>query len=374
MTVEVKAVTKAGDLRRFIYLPERLYEKGYPQWVHPIYASERDFFNPRKNPSWGYCEGRLYLARVDRRVVGRIMGIVNHRYNNEKGVRQARFGFFDCTRHQAVACALLETCEEWAKARGCSAIVGPMGFIDLDSEGMLVEGFEHRATITTWWHPSWTHKLVEEAGYSKELDWVTYLVDFTKPLPEVYTRIAQRIIGRNGFKLVEFKRRREFAPYVKPIFDLINDSYSGLDGVSYLDDDQITRIAADYIPLLDPRFVKVITFGDRLAGFALGIPDMTEGIRAARGRLFPFGIFKIMNAGRKTDQLDMLLGAISDEFRGMGLDVLMANALYESALKAGITMVDSHHELETNTRVRAEMERVGGRIYKRHRLFRKSLD
>jgi len=373
MSVEIREVRTRRERKLFIYFPEKLYEDRYPQWVHPIYQNEKSFFDPGKNDAWSFSDGKLYLACRDGKPVGRVMALINHKLNKFQDKREARFGFFDSVDDQGVASALLGAAEEWARSKGCDRIVGPLGFTDMDPEGMLVEGFEERASIATWWHPPYTPALVERAGYAKETDWVTYLVELSNPLPPVYAKIAKRLSSRTSYRLKEFAKRKEFKPSIEPIFALINEAYSHLYGFSPLSDEEIQKVAATYIPILDPRFVKAVTLDDQVVGFAIGIPDMTEGIRAARGRLFPFGIFKILAARRRSKRLDMLLGAIKEGHRGKGLDVLMANALYVSARKAKMTHSDSHHELEDNTRVRAEMDKLGGKIYKRHRVFYKEL-
>ena len=373
MAIDVRMVRTAKDRRLFIYFPEKLYEKRYPNWVHPIYRNECETFDPGKNDAWSFCDGVLFLARREGKVVGRIMGIINHKVNELKGQSWSRFGFFDCIDDQEVATALLHTAEDWARSNGCARMVGPLGFTDLDPEGMLVEGFKERTSIGTWWHPPYTSPLVEGAGYAKEIDWFSYLVDLTAPLPSIYRKIAERLLSRSDYTLKEFTKRSEIKPLIKPIFVLVNEAHLHLYGFSPLSEKQIKKAVPDYIRILDPRFAKVVTLDDELVGFSVGIPDMTEGIRAARGRLFPFGIFKVLRARRRSKRLDMLAGAIRKEHRGKGLDVLMANALYTSARRAGITHADSRLILENNIRMRAEMERLGGRIYKRYRLFGKDL-
>lgn len=373
MSVEIREAKTRKEKKGFIFLPERLYEKRYPQWVHPIYQSEFEFFDAKKNSAWAYSEGTLFLAYRDGKPVGRIMALINHKVNKHQNENGARFGFFDSINDPEVTDALFAAAEEWARARGCDRIVGPLGFTDLDPEGILTEGHENRATITTWWHPPYTPGLVERAGYKKETDWVTYLVDIVKGPPPVYEKIARRVLDRTEFKLCEFTSRKPLKRYIEPVFELINDAYSDLYGFSPLDEEESRKIAADYLPLLDPRFFKVVTLDGKLVAFAIGIPDLTEGIQRARGRLFPFGIFKILGAAKRTKQLDMLLGAIDKEHRGKGLDVLMATSLYRSAREAGMTHSDSHHELEDNVKIRGEMEKLGGKIYKRHRIYYKKL-
>ncbi|NLI97977.1 hypothetical protein GX441_04875 [bacterium] len=373
MAVEIREVKSSREKKQFIYLPEKLYEKRYPQWVHPIYASEEEFFDEKKNGAWKYSDAVLFLASKDGELCGRIMGIVNHKVNKFRKENSARFGFFDSIDDLSVSSALFGAVEEWARNKGCDRIVGPLGFTDLDPEGMLIEGQENRATITTWWHPPYTPRLVENSGYKKEIDWFTYKVDLTKPLPEVYEKIAKRVLERTSYKLLDIRKRNDLKPFIRPVFELLNEAYQHLYGFSPLDPEEIDKIAADYLPLLDTRFVKLITLDGKLVAFSIGLPDMTEGIQKARGRLFPFGIFKILSASKRTKQLDMMLGAIKEEHRGKGLDVLMAVDIYTKARAAGMTYSDSHHELETNTVMRGEMEKLGGVIYKRHRIFYKEL-
>lgn len=373
MSVEIREVKNARDKKIFIYLPEKMYENHYPQWVHPIYQSETEFFDPKKNRAWGYSDGVLFLAFKDGKPCGRVMGMVNHKVNKFRKENYARFGFFDSIDDQGVASALLGAVEEWARSKGTEKLIGPLGFTDLDPEGMLIEGYDVLATITTWWHPPYAKKLMETAGYQKEIDWFTYKVDLTKPVPEVYTKIAKRLRERSDYKLLDPRKQNDLKPFIRPVFELLNEAYQHLYGFSPLDQEEIDKVAADYLPLLDPRFVKLITLEGKLVAFSIGLPDISVGVRAAKGRLFPFGILKILSSSKKTKQLDMMLGAIKEEHRGKGLDVLMAVDLFEKAQKAGMTISDSHHELETNTVMRAEMEKLGGVIYKRHRLFFKNL-
>ena len=373
MAIEIREVRGKKEKRLFIFFPEKLYEKRYPQWVHPIYRTQRSYFDPKKNDAWSHSDGILFLAWQEGRVVGRVMGLINHRLNKFRNTNEARFAFFDCIDDQEVASALLTAVEEWARFKGKDCIIGPLGFTNLDPEGVLVEGHGERASIGTWWHPPYTPQLIENAGYRKEIDWVTYFVDITKPRPAVYDKIAQRVLSRTEYRLMEFSNRKEFGSWIEPVFALMNEAFTAIYGFSPLTDEEIRKVAADYVPFLDPRFAKIVTLKGEVVGFAIGIPDMTEGIRKARGRLFPFGVFKIMRARKHSKRVDMLLGAIKEGHRGKGLDVLMANALYDSAHKAGMTHSDSHHELESNARMRAEMERIGGRVYKRHRIYRKEL-
>ncbi|MBN2381048.1 hypothetical protein JXM67_14720 [candidate division WOR-3 bacterium] len=373
MAIEVREAKTRKDKRLFIYLPERLYEKHYPRWVHPVYSSERATFDRRKNEAWGFCDVILFIALKEGVPVGRIAGIVNHKVNEHIGTLDARFGFFDTINDQEVAQALLRAVEDWARPKGCKRLIGPMGLTDLDPNGMLLEGFDEQTSIGIWWHPPYTHTLVENAGYEKEIDWFAYLIDAAAPYPAVYEKVARRLRSRTNYRLLEFSKPSQIKPYIIPIFELANTTHLHLYGFVPFSDKEIKKVASSYMQIIDPRFVKLAALDHELVGFVVAIPDMTRCIREARGRLFPLGVFKINNARKLSNRIDLLIGAIHVEHRGKGLDVLMTKAMYESARKAGIKYIDSHLILENNTRMRSEMKRVGGKIYKHYRAFRKAL-
>lgn len=331
------------------------------------------FFSPKKNKAFSYCDTTLASAYHNGRLVGRIMGIINRRCNEIRKANTARFGFLECYEDQEIAHALLDYVEDWARNKGMNRIIGPMGFTDLDPEGFLVEGFEHEPTIATYYNFEYILRFLESKGYAKEVDYVVYEVKVPDKIPELYQKVSERLSTRRGFKLVEFTKRKEMKPYVHEIINLMNETYRDLYGYVPLDEEEAADVAKRYLPVLDPRFVKTVRADNQIVAFILGIPNMNEGIRKAKGRLFPFGIFQIMLAAKRSKQLDLLLGAIKQDYRGRGLDVLMGAAMMSSAMNAGFECIDSHHEMETNTSIRAEMERVGGQVYKRFRIFQKDL-
>jgi len=279
----------------------------------------------------------------------------------------------ECFEDQEVAHALLDYVEDWARNKGMNKIVGPMGFTDQDAEGFLVEGFENEPTIATYYNFEYMIHFLESKGYEKEVDYLVYNVKVPEKVPEIYERIYNRISTRTEFTLVEFTGRKAIKSYIRPILSLMNETFQHLYGFVPLEEEQMVHLAKRYLPLIDPRFLKVITRENKVVAFVLGIPNMDEGLRKANGRLFPFGIFKIMRAAKNSKQLDLLLGAVKKEYQGRGLDVLMGTAMMRSAKNAGFECLDSHHELETNVKVRAEMQRMGGQIHKRYRIFQKPL-
>lgn len=374
MGVNLIEVRNRKQLKTFIYLPEKLH-RGRPNWVPPIYVDEWAYFDPRKNKAFEYSDTILLLAEKDGEVVGRVMGIINRRYNEVRNEKTARFGFLESIKDQEVVHALLSRVEQWAREKGMTRIIGPYGFSDQDPEGFLIKGFEHRATIATYYNFEWMPEMVEKEGYTKDIDYFVYKIEIPKEIPEIYRRVSERILKKGNFQLLEFKKRKEIKPWVRPILSLMNETYveSNIYGYAPLDEKEMDALAKKYLPVLDPRFVKAVLKDGQPVAFIIGIPDLTAGIQKARGRLFPFGFIHILRAAKKTKQLDLLLGAIKKEYRGQGLDALMGMAMISSAQKAGFEIIDTHHEMESNVRVRAEMERMGGQIYKVYRVYQKSL-
>jgi hypothetical protein len=374
MAIETREVKGKRDLKTFIYLPEKIHAD-HASWVHPIYMDEWKYFNPKKNKAFSYCDTIMLLAFRGKEAVGRIMGIINHRYNEYKKQKTARFGYLETWEDEEVIQTLLSRIEDWARIKGMTTVVGPYGFSDQDPEGFLVEGFENRATIATYCNFEWMPKLVEKKGYTKDVDYFVYKLDVPKEFPEFYRRIYERAQRRGNFEVVEFRKRKELKPVVKPVLSLMNECYmdSNIYGYAPLDEEEMEELAKRYLPVLDPRFVKVVKKDGEVVAFIVGIPDLTAGIKKAKGHLFPFGFLKILRAAKKTKQLDLLLGAIKEKYRGMGLDVMMGVKTLLSASEAGMEIMDTHHELEGNVKVRAEMERMGGKVYKRFRVFKKDL-
>ncbi len=374
MNIDIKEVTTRKDLNKFIHLPEKIHA-GDKNWVPPIYHDEWKYFDPKKNKAFTYCDTIMLLSFSGKKVVGRIMGIINSRYNQHKNERTARFGYLETWENEEVVRNLLGFIEDWARTKGMNKVVGPYGFSDQDPEGFLIEGFENRATIATYYNFEWMPRMVEKMGYTKEVDYFVYKLDVPKEIPLFYKRIYERVKKKGNFEIVEFRKKKELKPWIKPVLELMNECYSGSDiyGYAPLDEEEMEALTKRYLPVVDPRFVKVVKRGDEIVAFIVGMPDMTEGIQKAKGRLFPFGFLKILRAAKKTKQLDLLLGAIREKYRGLGLDVLMGVKMIFSAYEAGLEVMDTHHEMETNVKVRAEMEKMGGKIYKKFRIYKKQL-
>lgn len=373
MAVTIQEVCSRRTMKQFVFLPEQLH-RNHAGWVPPFYGDDLRTFSPHSNPAHTYCDCTCALALENGNAVGRIAGIVNHRYNQHTHRKDARFGYLECPRDSGVAHALLEYVERWAAAKGMDRIVGPAGFTEEDPEGFMVEGFDQTPNLATYCNFEFLPGLVEHEGYGKEIDYVVYKVDLAHAISDSYRRIYERIARQKTFRLVQFTTKRELEPYILPMLRLMDETFQSIYGYSSLTDREMARLAKRYLPLVDPRFIKVVvdTHGATI-GFIIGIPDIADGIRKARGRLFPFGAFKILRSLRTSKTLVLYLGGIKESFRGRGIDFLLGYSVMSSALDAGFEIMDSHHELETNTRMRAEMEGIGGHVYKRYRIYQKNL-
>ncbi len=373
MSVEIAEVKTKKEKRAFSKLPFKLHAD-QKMWVPPLMMREKRYLNPKKNNHLHYSEIVCYLAIKNGKPAGRIMGIINRKLNALWKDPQARFCNFESVEDEKVSGGLLDAVERWAKQKGMKRIVGPLGFSNQDPQGFLVEGFDERPSIGTIYNEPYIPELVEKAGYSKEVDYVTYKTPVPGAIPPLYEKISERVRKKASVRMLEFTKRKEAKRYLEKILSFMNETYTDIYGFIPLSEEVIRKTARTYYEIMEPRFMKVmVNEQDEIVGFVFGIRDITEGFQKAKGRLLPFGYFKIKRTQKKSRRVDLLLGAIKKEYRGKGLDTVMAIAMITSAWELGMEYSDSHHELESNTRVQAEMKRLGGFIYKRHRVYRKEL-
>jgi hypothetical protein len=368
----IKEVLTKKDRRDFIYLPEKVH-KGEPEWLPPIYMDEWELYNKKKNKSFLYADALLLLAYRNGKPVGRIMGIVNKRYNSIHDEQHGRFCFMECYDDKEVFHALITRVEDWLREKGMIKIVGPLGFSDKDPQGFQIEGFEYPQFMTSVNNSPYMPLMLESEGYAKKVDLVNYLGKIPEKFPEIYDKILTRVDKMEEYKIIEFNTKRELRPYIIGVLELMNQTFEEIYGFVPLNDNEKKDFAARYLPILDPKFIKLIEVNGVLAGFAIGMPDFSKGIRDAGGKLFPFGIFKILSDSKKSKKLLMMLGGVRKEFRGRGLEVLMGVKILQSGIKHKMDTLDSHLVLEDNMKMRAEYERVGCQVVKKFRIYQKDL-
>jgi hypothetical protein len=372
MPNELRQVSTSRELREFIRFPFQLY-KHNPFWLPPILLDEKQFFNPRRNKSLRNSETILFLAFNEGKICGRIMGIISPSYNELTGQKRARFFKFECIDDQETANLLIEAIESWAHSKGMNEVIGPFGFSDKDPQGLLISGYDLRAVFLAPYNLPYYTGLIEKNGFSKEVDLFEYIIPVPDKIPEFYSRIYERISRNNSLECVSFKNKKDLKPFIIPVLELMNETFRDIFGSYELDREEMEKFASDYMTIVDIDFVKVVTEKGKVVSFFIAIPDIGPGLQKSRGRLFPFGFIHILREMKKTDFLILMLGGIKSTHQGIGLDVLMGIKMLESASKRGIKRINSHLELETNLKVRAEMEKMGGEICKTYRIYKKKL-
>lgn len=374
MEVEIKLVKTKRDLKTFIHLPAKIH-KNHSNWVPPIYMDEWVFFNPKKNRASDHCDTVLALAWKNGEAVGRVMGIISYQYNKKHNENHGRFSFIETRNDQEVYHALIEFVGNWSKEKGMTTLVGPLAFSDKDPQGFLTAGFDETISVAANCSFPYMVDLTEKEGFYKKNDLVVYKIDIPDKIPEFYKKIAERFKRNNSnLKVVEFTSRSKIKSYIRPVFKLINRTFTDIYGFAPFTEKEMDDFANRYLFLVNPKFVKIVLNENKeLVSFVIAMSDLSRGIQKSKGYLFPFGIIHILLAGKNSNQLNLMLGAIDPRYRGRGLDVAMGIKLLASAKEEGKTTIDSHLELDYNTKVRAEMEKMNGKVYKRYRIYQKDL-
>lgn len=375
MTLTIKPVESRKELRMFIHLPAKIH-KDHLNWVPPLYGDEWSFFDGKKNLLFEHCDTILLLAYRDKKVVGRIMGIISHKYNETKGENSARFNYLEAWDDREVIESLINAIEDWARKKGKDKLIGPFAFSDKDPQGYLIEGLDEPNVIASHCNFKYMVDHLEALEFTKDIDLVVYKIEIPDTNPDFYHKVAERVMRNNeGLRILHFKSIRKIKPYIRPVFTLINQSFNEIYGFQPFTLKEMDDFANRYLLVMDPKFIKVILNGkDEPVAMMITMPDISKGIQKSRGYLFPFGFIPVLTAGKKTKQLNALLVAIRPDYQHKGLANVLAGAVLDSARKAGLTHVDGHLMMETNKKVRAEMEFVGGKVYKRFRVFQREIN
>ncbi|MGR6087318.1 MAG: hypothetical protein ACU4F9_04040 [Arcticibacter sp.] len=374
MPIEIRLVRSRSDSETYIRLPFHIYSN-WKEYVPPLLKDERRFHDPKHNRGLLNSYTIRLLAILDGQAVGRVMGIISHGYNLEHHEQDVRFFQFDCIENKQVAEMLLRHVTEWGRAMGMKRIIGPFGFSEKDPQGIQIEGSKCAPVIASATTPAYIQRMIEEAGFTKFKDCVSYVMEIPEVLPPLYKRICERLSALNDYEIVSLKKRSDLKPHFKDVLLLLNKGYENIYGFVPLSDEDIQHMADEYLDFIDPRFVKFIrkTSDREIIAFVLAMPNLAEGFRKAKGRLFPFGFIHLIKCLKSSKKLDLLLGAVHPKHQGKGLTALLAVALMEEASKAGMAQLDSHLILEENKLMCAEMTRLGAGVTKRYRIFQKTL-
>jgi GNAT superfamily N-acetyltransferase len=310
-----------------------------------------------KNPAFEFCEAVYFLAYKDGRRVGRIAGIINHRANETWNQRYARFGFLDFIDDAAVSKALFSAVEQWAKKKGMTALQGPLGFTDLDHEGLLIWGFDRVGTMATAYSFPYYQDHLAALGYGKDQDWQEFLIRIPERVPEKHRRIAELALARYGLKVMKFKHTKEIWPYAKKIFQLVNDAYKPIYGYSALSPRQIDYYIKMYIPMLRLDFITVIVreADDAVVGLGLTLPSLSHALKKAKGKLFPIGWYYLLKSlYGKTNLVDLYIMGVLPEYQNKGVNAILFYDLIPVYNKAGVRHAESNPELEVNWKMQSQ--------------------
>lgn len=370
MSLEIREVKSAKELKAFVKFSLKLYQEN-PYYVPSLIFDEINTFNPKKNPAFDFCESALFVAVRDGEIVGRVAGIINNDTNKWWDQEHARFGWFDVVDDQEVTKALLDTVEKWAKSRGMKALKGPLGFTDLDHEGMLVEGFNEMGTFATIYNHDYYPKHLENLGFRKDVDWKEYQITMPDVIPERYNRMAAIVSQKFDLRVVKFKTSKELVKvYGIKIFKLWNDTYNVLYGYSPLNDKQINYYIKMYLSFVRPDLVSIIVDKeDNVVGMGIAIPSLSKAFQKTKGKIFPFGFIHLLKALKKNDIVDLYLMGIHPDYQGKGLNSLIFADLVPIFIKNGYKLAETNPELEENGKIQQLWSEFNPRHHRRRRVY-----
>ena len=374
--VSIVEVTTRQQLRRFVDFPNQLY-KDVPQFVPATYGDDLDDWDRKKNPAFSYCEARCWLALREGKIVGRIGAILSRKSNSKWGTNRLRFTQVDFIDDPEVSGALFETVENWARELGCTAVHGPLGFTDMDREGMLVEGFDRRGCFFTYYNHPYYMQHMAALGYVKDVDWVENLI--TAPQDEKtfarWRKLSDYVKHRQKLHTLRVRTRLDYFPLLKPFFQLVNEAYAPLYGTVDLTPEQIKKYSMKFAPLINPQLTCfVMNEQNELVAFGVSAPSIAEAMKKSRGRLFPTGWVRVLHAFRKNDTIDLLLIAVRPDLQGKGVNAIILSEVMEGCRKMGIRYAETGPMLEENEKVQTQWQNFSLEQHKRRRCWVKELN
>ena len=379
--IEIKKVESRRDLCKFIDFHNELY-KGNPYHVPNLYFDEMNTFRKDKNAAFDFCEAEYFMAYRDGKAVGRVAAIINHSANKKWERESVRFGWIDFIDDIEVSKALLKAVEDYGKSKGMKEIVGPLGFTDMDPEGMLLYGYDQLGTqATAYNYPYYPEHMDRMGGWEKDNDYVEYKLYVPEEMPEKYATIAKMIQKRYNLQVKKLKRNEIYGEngYGKKIFNVVNETFKDLYGYSKLTDRQIEQYVKMYLPMADLDLITIIedwnTPDHKVVGVGISIPSLARALQKCGGKLFPFGWWHILRALKfhKTEVVDLLLVGVLPEYRQKGANALLFYDLIPHYQRLGFKWGETHVEMETNMKVQGQWQYLNREIHKRRRCYKKDI-
>jgi hypothetical protein len=365
---------RGPSARAFLEFPYGLY-RDCPQWVPPLRGEVRALLE-RRHPFFGHSPGEFFLARRGGATVGRVLALENTRFNSRHDRRFAWFYLFECLEDPEAAAALLAAVERWARARGLTAVAGPGGMGAGSGAGVLVDGFEHRAAMTMmgWNHPYYP-ALLEGAGYASYKNYYSARLEAaTFRMPERVRRLAEKTLERGRFRLQEFKSKRELLALAPRLGQIYNTAIAASHPDAYpYTEAELGQVIRQFAQVAEPGLIKVIAYDSRPAGFVFGFPDLSAALQRARGRLAPWNLLDLAAEYRRTDSLIINGAGILPEYQRLGGNALLYHTLELTANTGRFRYGEMTQIADTTALMLSDMQTLGGRIYKTHRVYKRDL-
>lgn len=346
--IRIEEVKTLSELSNFIRFPDVIYA-GNKFRVPPLHTYEKSILNKSVNPSFEFCEAKYWLAYKEEQIVGRIAGIINEKVNEVWNEKTMRFGWIDFVDNIDVSAKLIKTVENWAQEKGMQKVQGPMGFTDMDLEGMLVEGFDELATQAVIYNYPYYPIHLEKHGYVKDADWIQFEIQVPNVVPEKILRMSEIVQKKYNLRPLKVKKAKELIPYARKMFNTLNESFVNLYGFVALSEKQIEYYIKQYFSMINPSYVCfVLDEKDDVVGFGISFSSLSKAMIKAKGKLFPFGFIHILNAMRKNERVDMLLQGVKPEYQHKGVPAIFFSELMQAFINSGVKTAISSHALEDN--------------------------
>lgn len=371
MAVIIREVINKWDIKQFVNFQFELY-KDSKYWVPPMRDDEIKSLMPA-NPAFDFCYARFFLAFKNNKCVGRIGAVINKSSNEKVGKKFGRINRIEFIDDVEVSEKLIKTTTDWFREQGMEYVHGPLGFTNLDAQGLLIEGFDYLPSIASVYHLPYYKDHFERLGFEKENDWIEFRLTINETIFNKGKRGAELVKKRYGINLVNFASRSEFHLYKKRIFEIMNDAFQFLPYVSALNDKLITYYSDKYFNILNPKFVKVAIKDNEPIGFFIGLPSLSKAMQKAKGSLFPFGFIHISNALKRPETIDMLLTGVNQQYQNAGIAVVLISALQEEMIKEGITSMETTGIFESNQNVINNWKNYENIQHKRRRCYSKKI-
>ena len=377
MSVEVKKVLTRCDLRKFVNFPETIY-KDNPYYVPPLVFDQMDTLDQKKGAAQEFCDSELWMAYRDGKPVGRVAAIVNHAANKQWNHKEVRFGWYDFIEDEEVAKALMDKVYEFGRKHGMESVVGPLGFTDFDPEGMLIEGFDQLSTMALIYNHPYYIDYLERMGFEKDADWIEYVVQVPKVMPERWPRLEKIITERANVHLRPLTRkiiRQE--DYGHKVFQLINECYKDLYNFTVLPDHMADKYLGFYLSILDLRFLSMVeNEKGELVAFGVSMPSIVKALQKSRGRLFPFGWWPLLKSMfiKFDDRAELLLVGVHPDYQNSGVNSLVFMDMFRKYSEMGIRETETNAILETNLKNQGQFRDFEHECKKRRRSYIKKLD